>query len=162
MFDRASTRTRETLVNRFITTSTRLNPAPGVNPAAVPRNDMLLIMMQESMDRSQVELNLHTSGMDAERMKALISAAMNNQFFRDAFNGWTRDQGLKLQSAGEASLPTLSSPAASTAAAAASLSSASSTDAASDPPSPVPRLMALHNNVTESMDMETLYNMGGL
>lgn len=162
-FDRASTRARGTLVERFNTTSARLNPAPGVDSSAIPRDDMVLLMRTESMDRSGAELAVHTSS-DSDRFNNLLGELMdNNPQFRTAIEVWAQSRGLGLAplhpQADQQPLPPLPAPAAAAAASASTSPSSSTSDGASDSS---PSATTLGTNVSESIDMQTLFSMAGL
>ena len=109
------------------------------------------------MDRSGAELAVHTSS-DSDRFNNLLGELMdNNPQFRTAIEVWAQSRGLGLAplhpQADQQPLPPFPAPAAAAAA------STSPSDGASDSS---PSATTLGNNISESIDMQTLFSMAGL
>jgi hypothetical protein len=164
--DRASTLARQVLVDRFRTTNLRLAPVPsvGVNAAAFPQEDMLLVMRRETMDRTTSNLTIHSSTTDPTRINRIFVQMMDMPEFRSALDAWTRSEGLMLQPAVVGDNATTTIYSASAAAVASTDTSCNGDTAGTDEPveEETPSLPSLANNQSQTMDIDDLLAISGL
>ena len=147
-------------------TASRLAPAPpvGVSTATFPQEDMLLLMLRESMDRASSELTIRSSTEDPTRINTIFASMMGQPQFRSSLDLWAHSQGLTLQPAargnnlqiGELDTTTAAADSAGTASDSNTDGTDESVDKEAEDCPPLP------NNQLQNMDLDDLFAMAGL